>query len=158
MASRQLTFGDLTLKEHECLGKYVKLAYGDHLDIGTNHGGSAATAAFYCKGTVYSLDIVDRKKKPLPENVTCITVDSHEWRPPVGVFGSCFIDGDHSTEGVLLDWKLCKSLSPEYITLHDADLKAVQAALIKCDFDPDYERVETVDKMVVYQRRQPLAG
>jgi len=151
---KQLTFGDLTFNEHECLRKYVKLSHGDHLDIGTNSGGSAASAAFFCEGTVYSLDIVDKKKQPLPENVICMTVDSHKWHPwPGAAFGSCFIDGDHSTEGVLLDWELCKSLSPEYIALHDANLKAVQAALIKCDFDPDYERAEAVDKIVVYGRR-----
>lgn len=112
--------------------------HGDHLEIGTAHGGSAIAAAL-------AMDFVDREGKIVCvdsmegelahgsqdkfwENVRALGVEdrmefiqqkSHPYPLGERKFGSALIDGDHSTEAVINDWKNVSNVTFSHIMFHD---------------------------------------
>lgn len=122
---------------------------GDHLEIGAAHGGSAIAAAL-------AMNLVDRDGKvvcvdPMEgelahgsqdkfwENARALGVEyrmeffqekSHPYPLGERKFGTALIDGDHSTEAVINDWKNVSDVTFSHIMLHDYDqIHTVQRAV-----------------------------
>ena len=105
---------------------------GDHLEIGAAHGGSAIVAALAMNGVGREGKImcVDPMEGELAhgsqdkfwENVRALGVEdrveffqqkSHPYPLGERKFGTALIDGDHSTEAVINDWKNVSNVCEE---------------------------------------------
>lgn len=130
----------MTIPECELLAKHVGKA---HLEIGTLWGGSAIFSALAGADRVYSLDHMhggwwadgqDPKVNPplgpaavidnlyrfdLAHRVTLVVAPSNPF-PLKGLnFDTALIDGDHTFEGVSVDWQNVKAVAKDAIMFHD---------------------------------------
>jgi predicted O-methyltransferase YrrM len=94
-----------------------------YLEVGVNRGRSLDFARKCSKGRIFGIDIEDTRVKEIP-NTTFIHASSNdaveEWSLPIDVL---FIDGDHSYEGCMDDWR---NFSPYiksggWVFFHDCD-------------------------------------
>ena len=123
--------------------------YGDHLEIGAGHGSSAIAAAVAMnfvnrEGKIVCVDPMEGEmahgsQDEFWENVRAFGVEdriefcqqkSHPY--PLGdrKFGTALIDGDHSTEAVINDWKNTSNVTLSHIMFHDyGQIHTVQKAV-----------------------------
>ena len=115
------------------LTQMICSSQGDHLEIGSAFGGSALVAALAMEhaGRSDTIVCIDPHVKDgfwenveafgLRKRIMLISKPSHPFPVNGRVFGSAFIDGDHSTIAVNNDWKNTKEIVTDYIMFHDYD-------------------------------------
>jgi predicted O-methyltransferase YrrM len=150
--------------EVEMLYNYVYYGEGDHLDIGTNLGGSAIIAWTACSGrpepgVVVTIDISSSLmavknfyKQPNSSVIERILANSHTYDFGDRKFGTVFVDGDHTYEGCKQDLELAVRLGAKTIIVHDMDLEPV----IRAVEEFDWPVVDQVNKIVVLKDRAPI--
>ena len=142
-------YGRLTMPDIDgaILGTVMAACDGDHIEIGTAHGGSAILCAYAKKmlkanGHIYTVDPLEGYKgdrtptppEPTYDNVWA-NIELHNmqdritlmqgYHPPLppearGVtFESAFIDGGHDFHSVMADWKNLKDKVKGIILFHD---------------------------------------
>lgn len=164
---------------------------GDHLEIGTLHGGSAILAALikrannfsgnvwcvdpldgYYMGTKYEcpVDLVTKipvtkervlknaKEFGVSDRIKVIAAKSIPW--PEGLpqrFASAFIDGDHSGDVPLKDWRNVKDRTDKYVIFDNANQETnpdVMTAVREAANDPEWEVIWSQGITVILRRRQ----
>ena len=113
---------------------------GDHLEIGTAHGGSAIAAALAMshidrEGKVVCIDPMEgdlahssldmfwenAKHFGVEDRIEFYQAKSNPYPLEDRKFGTALIDGDHSTKCVIEDWKNASKVTLSYVMLHDYD-------------------------------------
>lgn len=110
------------------------------VEIGTGTGYSTHMLAQRAKH-VHTVDpgayVVENVVQRLPKNVThwVALADLKQFLADNSVeVGFVFIDGDHSTAGVLIDSEFAKTLSPRAIWWHDGNVPQVVAGIEQAGF------------------------
>jgi predicted O-methyltransferase YrrM len=168
----------------------TKARDGDHLEIGTLHGGSAVLAALIKKGNNFSgdvwcvdpldgyymgtkyecpVDLVTKipvtkervlknaKEFGVIDRIKIIAAKSIPW--PKGLperFISVFIDGDHSGDAPLLDWRNIKDRTDKYVIFDNANQETnpdVMTAVREAVNDPEWELILSKGITVILRRR-----
>jgi hypothetical protein len=156
-------YGGLLWDEGDCLYRYCQTP-GPHIDIGTNHGGSARTAALAKNGNghVYTIDpdedecktaaiALDALMKGWRDRITIVHNYSQTWDPPE-IPTTVLIDGDHTPRGCLGDWIKYSQIATRYVLFHDNDVAHVQEVIMVARADKNWKFVEEVGKVTVFER------
>lgn len=182
--NKKITGRVALLSDEESEALY-SIAYhpGDYVEIGTLWGGTAILAALSkesSSGHVYTIDFMKggywdhgdptcKHEKPtagiildnlqklgVAHRVSIIKAASNPWPLPDSIKPTTvLIDGDHSYEGCLQDWKNVRPLRPRFVAFHDYGsptcpgvTRVVNEVVAK---DKRYRRVNLAGTLAVYE-------
>ena len=125
---------------------HLELVEGKHLEIGSAWGGTAIMSALTRpKDEIWCIDPLtengfyggndddvrlnthffwgNMQNWGVADRVTLLDTFSYPWPPEVlqQRFATAFIDGDHSYEGCLRDWELCKQVVTDLVIFDNVD-------------------------------------
>jgi len=162
------------------LAEIVRYCSGAHVEIGCLWGGTAIVAALAkAAGAVITIDPMTGgwwdtldpavRERPTPaavldnflmfdvaHKISIVREKSDPWPLPVELLpDTILIDGDHSYEGALADWRNAVIYARRYILVHDCDERhpGVQRMVEETAMsEPCWSELCRVETMIVFER------